>query len=170
MRVIFMYWPEEPRNGATLPGTLPKPLEAYRGSKSLFLTQRSSQSTPGKTDENVRTIELKNEDVELPHNDDTLYWCKVFKMNDFEQKHHIIRVSFWPNLHRKGIPSFHFMAQRPTECNSNKNSQPFPPTFGLISWAKCVCLCTVESLFCIGENRLYFVRHKKEIYVINSAK
>ncbi|XP_055593234.1 MOXD1 homolog 2-like [Uranotaenia lowii] len=90
MRVIFMYSKEKPSKGATLPGTLPGPLEAFKGSRSLFLTQRTSQQ-PLPISAEVNILELRNEDVELPESDESLYWCKIFKLDDFHRKHHLVR-------------------------------------------------------------------------------
>lgn len=38
------------------------------------------------------SLELRNQDVELPQADDTRFWCKVFELQDFRQKHHLIKV------------------------------------------------------------------------------
>ncbi|XP_039432205.1 MOXD1 homolog 2-like [Culex pipiens pallens] len=90
MRVIFMYSREKPAKGSTLPGTLPGPLEAFKGSRSVFLTQRTNQhALPNSA--SLGILELRNEDVELPESDESLYWCKIFKLDDFHQKHHLVR-------------------------------------------------------------------------------
>lgn len=69
--------------------------EAYKGYRSLFLTQKPHQreSIAIDTDPNVKVFELRNEDVELPQGDDTLYWCKMFKLQDIHQKSHVVKVS-----------------------------------------------------------------------------
>ncbi|EDS44233.1 dopamine beta hydroxylase [Culex quinquefasciatus] len=91
MRVIFMYSREKPAKGSTLPGTLPGPLEAFKGSRSVFLTQRTNQhALPNSA--SLGILELRNEDVELPESDESLYWCKIFKLDDFHQKHHLVRM------------------------------------------------------------------------------
>ncbi|XP_065076570.1 MOXD1 homolog 2-like [Ochlerotatus camptorhynchus] len=87
MRVIFMYSSEEPQGRST---ELPGPLEAFKGSRSLFLTQRTNQK-PLANAADVNILELRNEDVELPESDESLYWCKIFKLDDFHQKHHLVR-------------------------------------------------------------------------------
>lgn len=33
--------------------------------------------------------------VALPTSEDTLYWCKIFKLPNFKRKHHMVRVSFY---------------------------------------------------------------------------
>lgn len=86
-----MYHKDEPRFGSVIPGTLPNPLEAVREYRPLYLTQKF-QVKPLR-EERIRILELRNEDVELPNGDDTLYWCKMFKLEDINRKHHLVRVS-----------------------------------------------------------------------------
>ena len=93
MRVIFMYSEEEPRNGAISRGSLPRPLDSYQGYRSLYLQQRVSHEKFFKFDPKLNILELKNDDVELPKMDSTLYWCKMFKLSDMPKKQHIVRVS-----------------------------------------------------------------------------
>lgn len=95
MRVIYMYDENDPRHGSVVPGNLPNPQESYKGYRSLFLTQKPHQpeSTGIDGDPHVKVLELRNEDVELPQGDDTLYWCKMFKLQDIYQKSHVVKVS-----------------------------------------------------------------------------
>ncbi|XP_040166788.1 MOXD1 homolog 2-like [Anopheles arabiensis] len=88
MRVLFLYSKEKPRSGPNAP--LPQPLVAFKGSRSIFLTQRSAQDELSNAP-SVSILELRNEDVELPDSDESLYWCKIFKLDDFAQKHHLVR-------------------------------------------------------------------------------
>ncbi|XP_055619095.1 MOXD1 homolog 2-like [Toxorhynchites rutilus septentrionalis] len=90
MRVIFMYHDEEPHGSSYTPGSLPDPAEAFKQARSLFLTQRVNQS-PIKLDARMKIMELRNQDVELPRADNTLHWCKMFKLSDINRKHHLIR-------------------------------------------------------------------------------
>ncbi|XP_050094650.1 MOXD1 homolog 2-like [Anopheles aquasalis] len=90
MRVIFMYHEKEPHGAYYTPGSLPDPAEAFKQARSLFLTQRINQ-TPLKPDPRLKTLELLNQDVNLPQGDGTLHWCKMFKLNDINRKHHLIR-------------------------------------------------------------------------------
>lgn len=94
MRLIYMYDENDPRHGSVVPGNLPNPQEAYKGYRSLFLTQKPHQpeSMSINTDPNVKVLEWRNEDVELPMGDDTLYWCKMFKLHDIHQKSHVVKV------------------------------------------------------------------------------
>ncbi|CAD7081233.1 unnamed protein product [Hermetia illucens] len=91
MRIIYMYHEDEPRHGSVVPGSLPDPLEAYREYRPLFLTEKYRIPPKPFKDERVRILELRNEDVELPRGDDTLFWCKMFKLEDINRKHHLIR-------------------------------------------------------------------------------
>ncbi|XP_049544997.1 MOXD1 homolog 2-like [Anopheles darlingi] len=90
MRVIYMYHEKEPHGAFYTPGSLPDPAEAFKQARSLFLTQRINQ-TPLKPDPRLKTLELLNQDVNLPQGDGTLHWCKMFKLNDINRKHHLIR-------------------------------------------------------------------------------
>uniref|UniRef100_A0A182TYF9 Copper type II ascorbate-dependent monooxygenase N-terminal domain-containing protein n=1 Tax=Anopheles melas TaxID=34690 RepID=A0A182TYF9_9DIPT len=90
MRVIYMYHNKEPHGAFYTPGSLPDPAEAFKQARSLFLTQRINQA-PLKPDPRLRTMELLNQDVNLPQGDGTLHWCKMFKLNDINRKHHLIR-------------------------------------------------------------------------------
>lgn len=103
MRVIFMYHELEPTRGLVIAGNLPDPTSAFRGYRSLFLTQKPHQDAladgvgeSAAVMEDVPLIlELRNEDVELPAGDDTLYWCKMFKLQDITQKSHVIKVRIY---------------------------------------------------------------------------
>lgn len=90
-----MYDENDPRHGSVVPGNLPNPQEAYKGYRSLFLTQKPLQMDAMniENDPNVKVLELRNEDVELPLGDDTLYWCKMFKLQDIYQRSHVVKVS-----------------------------------------------------------------------------
>lgn len=115
MRVIYMFHADEPARGSVLPGSLPNPAAAYRGYVPLTLTQRTtaadaqhhSKSNGDNNDASQmrhsgsdatssappeHTLELRNQDVELPRADETRFWCKVFELQDFRQKQHLIKV------------------------------------------------------------------------------
>lgn len=93
MRVIFMYHDKEPQRGLVIPGNLPDPTAAFKGYRSLFLMQKPHQPDAVIDAQTTRTMELRNQDVELPQGDDTLYWCKMFKLEDIDQKSHVVKVS-----------------------------------------------------------------------------
>lgn len=109
MRVIYMYHSDDPENGAIGPGSLPNPQLAYKGSVPLSLTHRlhgepprnqptisselnSNTNRPIMMQTIVNTMELRNQDVTLPHDDDTQFWCKIFEMQNFRLKQHLIKV------------------------------------------------------------------------------
>lgn len=84
MRVVFMYSNDKPKVGS-----LPNFAHAFKDYRPLFITQKFQQIPVQRT----RVLDLRNEDVELPIGDDMLYWCKMFKLEDINRKHHLIRVS-----------------------------------------------------------------------------
>lgn len=75
---------------------MPNLIEMYKGAQNLLLNQKRKRQSTIKFDaQSMRVLELRNQDVELPQDDDTIYWCKIFKLPvDLKTKHHIIRVSF----------------------------------------------------------------------------
>lgn len=87
-----MYHEDEPHRGLVVPGSLPSPSEAIKSIRPVFLLQRVIDN-PINLDDKIKTIVLKNEDVELPDDDDSIYWCKMFKLTDIQQKHHIVKVN-----------------------------------------------------------------------------
>lgn len=96
MRLLYMYHAQDPPHGSVRPGTLPDPARAFRPYRPMVLMQRAQLQLPSPHDERVRVLELRNEDVELPGGDTPLFWCKMFKLEDINRKHHLIRVSRAP--------------------------------------------------------------------------
>lgn len=91
MRVMFMYNDEDPPRGLVTPGPLPNPEEAWRTHKSVLLLQKSPLYLPH-YEPSARVLELRNQEVELPYGDDSLLWCKLFKLDKLDKKHHIVKV------------------------------------------------------------------------------
>ncbi|XP_060654521.1 LOW QUALITY PROTEIN: MOXD1 homolog 2 [Drosophila nasuta] len=91
MRLLYMYHAQDPPHGSVRPGTLPDPARAFRPYRPMVLMQRAQLQLPSPHDERVRVLELRNEDVELPDGDTPLFWCKMFKLEDINRKHHLIR-------------------------------------------------------------------------------
>ncbi|XP_036325473.1 MOXD1 homolog 2 isoform X2 [Rhagoletis pomonella] len=89
MRLMYMYQTHDPPNGSLQPGTLPDPEAAFRSFHPMVLTQKAQSHF--RKDDQMRQIELRNEDVELPSGDSTLSWCKMFKLEDVTRKNHLIR-------------------------------------------------------------------------------
>ncbi|XP_065360032.1 MOXD1 homolog 2-like [Calliphora vicina] len=115
MRVMYMYYDEDPPRGSVLPAALPNPEEAWRPYRSLLLLQKSPFDLPD-SERSARVLELRNQEVELPYGDDSQFWCKMFKLDKLERKHHIIKYepifdSSW---------SYHYLQQMTLyECQGN---------------------------------------------------
>ncbi|CAD7003231.1 unnamed protein product [Ceratitis capitata] len=85
MRLIFLYQSHDPPNGSVLPNLD----SAFRPYHPMVLAQKAQPYF--RKDDQIRQIELRNEDVALPGGDSTLSWCKMFKLEDINRKHHLIR-------------------------------------------------------------------------------
>ncbi|XP_039965559.1 MOXD1 homolog 2-like [Bactrocera tryoni] len=88
MRLMFLYDENDPPNSLVSPGSLPNIRNAWRQSRSVVLTERP---IPTQSLENTRKLEFRNSGVELPYDDETLIWCKFFKLNEMKNKNHIIK-------------------------------------------------------------------------------
>ncbi len=92
MKIVFMYHDEEPKRGSVVKGSLPSPSEALKDVRPLLLTQRAHHDRLQLTNNNeIHSMELRNQDVQLPRYEETMYWCRVFKLSDITHKHHIIK-------------------------------------------------------------------------------
>ncbi|CAG0885313.1 unnamed protein product [Darwinula stevensoni] len=90
VRVLYAYDEEDPTPSG---GNLKYHGLFRRGSRSLYLLQRPSKSPQvlPKQSADARTWDLLNNNISLPENKDTLYWCKVFRLPPLgDQKHHLI--------------------------------------------------------------------------------
>lgn len=96
MRIIYMYQSRDPPHGSVQLGTLPDPDSSFRPYHPMVLTQRGQIRF--RKDDQIRNMELRNEDVPLPSGDNTLSWCKMFKLEDINRKLHLIRVSCHPSI------------------------------------------------------------------------
>lgn len=100
MRIIYMYHHDDPEHGSVVPGSLPNPQLAFQGYVPLTLTQRPHDEQRNQDPSRyVQTLEIRNQDVKLPQDDDTLYWCNVFEMQQFRQKQHLIKVGYQQSTH-----------------------------------------------------------------------
>ncbi|XP_020714773.1 MOXD1 homolog 2 isoform X2 [Ceratitis capitata] len=88
MRILFLYDENDPLNGSVGPGSLPNVDSAWRSAQSLVLIERGVQASNA---EKTRKLEFRNSGVELPYDDDTLIWCKFFKLDKMERKNHVIK-------------------------------------------------------------------------------
>lgn len=94
MKILFMYHNSKPQRGSITPGSLPSPSEAFKHVIPVFLTQRSINSSTLRNQQHLDFIDLKNEDAQLPYLDETVHWCKMFKLSQFSKKNHIVRVCY----------------------------------------------------------------------------
>lgn len=86
-----MYYDEDPPRGLATPVTLPNVKEAWHPYRSLLLVQKTPLELP-QAEDSARILELRNQEVELPYGDDSQFWCKMFKLDKLERRHHIIKV------------------------------------------------------------------------------
>lgn len=144
MKILFMYHEDEPKRGSVQKGSLPRPAAAFKKVRPLFLTQRSyhDRLQLSSVKEKIQTLELRNQDVQLPQSEGSLHWCRIFKLGDITQKHHIIKfepvfestasISFinqiilyecpdtendWESLSRESGRSCHTNKIRNLKCN-----------------------------------------------------
>lgn len=73
-------------------GSIQNVSRMHRGSRAMFLKNANRFEEIPEPSEDIKVMELMNIDVELPPYDDTLYWCRVFRVNDFTEKSHLIKV------------------------------------------------------------------------------
>lgn len=62
------------------------------GSQPMFLVNPRTSDYIPEPKEDIKVLELLNFDVDLPKFDDTLYWCRIFKINEFLDKSQLIKV------------------------------------------------------------------------------
>jgi len=62
------------------------------GGKPVYIVDRS-QFNDNDLPADIKTWDLMNLEVSVPENEDTLYWCRIFKLPPLDRKHHMIRVS-----------------------------------------------------------------------------
>ncbi|CAB3370724.1 Hypothetical predicted protein [Cloeon dipterum] len=86
MKMVWAYHSEDPVPGLPMPYHGP----GQRGARSAFLVLRVDQSQPSQ--EVLHTWELRNPSVLLPSTQESLNWCKIFKLPaTMTEKSHIIR-------------------------------------------------------------------------------
>jgi len=98
MRVLYAYHSEDPtaRPESKL-ATLLYHGPTQRGFRSLYLMERVNLEEPPPRD--LLSWDLKNPMVALSASEDTLYWCKIFKLPNVRRKHHMVR---YEPLHDSG--------------------------------------------------------------------
>lgn len=147
MRLMFLYDENDPRNGLVSPGSLPNIRNAWRQSRSVVLLERP---VPSQNSESTRKLEFRNSGVELPYDDETLIWCKFFKLDKLKKKNHIVKYqpifdSSWSvqylqyitlyECHGSG-PELDALAHEPGhQCHNVRNSQLLCNTY-IASWSR----------------------------------
>ncbi|KAK2584480.1 hypothetical protein KPH14_006855 [Odynerus spinipes] len=91
MQVVWQYHDKEPASAAgVLPGH-----DAVRGSRPMYLVQRDSQpkrsSYNQERESSLKTWDVLNQQVILPKDKDSLFWCRVIKMPNINRKHHVVK-------------------------------------------------------------------------------
>jgi len=60
------------------------------GAQPVYIIDRS-KFTKEQDPPDVKIWDLMNFEVSVPENEDTLYWCRIFKLPPLDRKHHMIR-------------------------------------------------------------------------------
>ncbi|XP_071074766.1 DBH-like monooxygenase protein 1 isoform X2 [Dasypus novemcinctus] len=107
VKVIWAYHHED------IGGAHPKYHDSNRGTKSLRLLNPEKTSILS-TD--FQYFDLVNQDVPIP-NKGTTYWCQMFKIPVFQEKHHVIKVE--PVIQRGHESLVHHVLLY--QCSSNFN-------------------------------------------------
>lgn len=90
---IFVHWFYGGNESTQTNGPLDDVGELHQGSKTMFLKNPSALDEVPEAVEDVKVLELLNQDVDLPAYDNTLYWCRIFKFNEFVERSQLIKVS-----------------------------------------------------------------------------
>ncbi|XP_018019970.1 DBH-like monooxygenase protein 1 [Hyalella azteca] len=85
VRVIYAYDDQIPA-----PGFLSLPYHDGRGVKSLILKDHVHLTYLGPQDQDALHWDVRAPGVLIPSNFSTLYWCKLYKLPELQQKHHYI--------------------------------------------------------------------------------
>ncbi len=87
VRLLWAHHPEDPYSTEVLPyhGRL------TRGARSVHLKQLP-QLRGDLRDPDVKHWDLRADNLMLPTDDHTHYWCKIFKAPHMDRKHHMIGV------------------------------------------------------------------------------
>lgn len=89
VRLIWAFHPEDP----TSLEVLPYHGHQRRGVRSVYLREAphlSVQEQMKRTGEHVKVWDVINENLTLPNDDHTHYWCNIFEAPQLEEKHHMI--------------------------------------------------------------------------------
>ncbi|KAI5755973.1 hypothetical protein M8J77_021060 [Diaphorina citri] len=102
IRLLWALYDEDPMDEDR--GALLWHGRASRGVQSVHLI---TPPLPAPQDDAMKAWEIRQENVEVPENTDTLYWCKIFKAPSITTKHQI--VGFEPILEKAKSGGVHHM-------------------------------------------------------------
>ena len=90
VRVIFAYHPEKPKDKYHINYHGQK----RKGVRSLHLKERPVLKISDGEKASLKKWDLRGRNVRLPNDDNTHYYCQIFKAPSLDKKHHMIGVSF----------------------------------------------------------------------------
>ncbi|XP_066265502.1 DBH-like monooxygenase protein 1 homolog [Branchiostoma lanceolatum] len=88
LRVLWAWHDQDPEDESGASG--PAYHGTNRGARATLLLNRKLTETP--TTGTTYTLDLLNNNVSIPAQQDTTYWCRVFEMPTLTSKHHVIKV------------------------------------------------------------------------------
>lgn len=88
--VFYVMSAREPANGSLAPDSLPP--ATFSRLLPMQLLQRTDAPAWRHTDAAAATVvDLRSGPLNLPMAGEALLWCRLFRLDQFEQKHHIVR-------------------------------------------------------------------------------
>lgn len=84
--------------------------------------------------------------VSLPASEDTLYWCKIFRLPNVRRKHHMVRVSFELISITNTLRVTNLLSTYHAVCSSKQTSETTP--FLWLVLRQSLKLCSSDSAFC----------------------
>ncbi|XP_064097931.1 MOXD1 homolog 1-like isoform X2 [Macrobrachium nipponense] len=97
VRIIWSYSYQDPE------GEMDMTIHHKRGTKSMYLNEPPFLMP--ELPQDVKTFDILVNNVSLPNTINTVYWCKVYKMQPLEKKAHII--GFVPLVQKENIEHVH---------------------------------------------------------------
>lgn len=88
VRVIWAYHPDRPRSRMRMHGHGHK----RKGTRSLHLKEEPTLKFMAEERSTLKQWELRANNVRLPNDDHTHYYCQIFKAPKLDKKHHMVGV------------------------------------------------------------------------------
>ncbi|XP_077997834.1 DBH-like monooxygenase protein 1 [Glandiceps talaboti] len=87
LRLIYSYHKDDPESetGLSYHGS------DQRGSRSIHLLGYTPDLPDMPTGDDLLTYDFLNQNITVPHHQDTTYWCTLFKLPKLDKKHHMIK-------------------------------------------------------------------------------